>query len=169
MTEPINVDTLDPVRRALLAAADRDAASVLAQARIDADRIRHDAAVAAEAIRADARAQGAAAAARTIVVERAHAHRAARETVLRARREADEELAAAARAAVARLVDDPDFPRLRAGMVRALRRALGPDVEVRDHPDGGVVGVAGRRRVDFSLRGLADRVLDQVLADPEQR
>jgi vacuolar-type H+-ATPase subunit E/Vma4 len=166
MAERIEFDPLAPVRQALLAAADRDAAAVRARARCTADQIMHDAVAQAEAIRADAHRQGSAAAARTVVVERAHARRAARATVLRAQREADEALVTAARAAVARLVDDPDYPRLRAGMVRAIHRALGPDADIRAHPDGGVVGLAGPRRVDFSLRGLADRVLEQVLANP---
>jgi hypothetical protein len=169
MTARIDVDALAPVRRALLAAADRDAAAIRTRARDAANQVLDDATARAGAIRADARAQGAAAAVRAVDLERTRLRRAGRATVLRARRETEEALASAARAAVGRLVDDPDFPRLRAGMVRALRRALGPDVGIHDHPDGGVVGVVDRRRVDFSLSRLADRVLDQVLAGEGDR
>jgi vacuolar-type H+-ATPase subunit E/Vma4 len=167
MTDPI-VEGLAPVRRALLSAARRDAEQIRTQARTDADRVRADAAARAGAVRDEARARGAAAAERMIAAERASARRAARATVLRAQRESYDDLRAASRAAVARLVHDPTYPSLRAGMVRAVRRALGPDVAVTDHPDGGVIGVGDHRRIDYALDDLADRALGVVIVETRE-
>jgi hypothetical protein len=165
MTGPTVEASLAPVRQALLAAARRDAARIRAAARADARRVLADAADRARAITAEARDQGAAMAERMAAADLARSRRAARAIVLRAERESYEALRAAARAAVARLVEDPGYPVHRAAMVRALRRTLGPDVVVTDHRDGGVSGAGDHRRIDYSLGGLADRALRVVLAE----
>src|SRR5689334_10550009 len=165
MTVPGIEDALRPVCEALLAAARRDADRVLRSARTRAEELVADAVRRASAIRDEARCQGEADAAAAVTAERAAARRSARAAVLHAQRDAYEQLRSAARVAVAALREAPDYPALRAGLVAWLHRALGPDAEVRDLPDGGVAGGLDGRRVDYSLAGFADRAVDAVLAE----
>ena len=72
--------------------------------------------------------------------------------VLRAEREAYEDLHRAARTAACALRDAPDYADLHELLVRAVRGRLGRDAAVADSPDGGVIGTAPGRRLDFSLR-----------------
>jgi len=166
--DPALVAALAPVRAALLAAARHDATRVWERAHATAERALADAAQEAARIRAQAIEQGAADAAGTLAAERAQARRAARATVLAAQREAYEAIRAQARAAVRARPDEPGYPAIRSRLVRDVRRLLGPEAAVRDGTGGGVVGEDGRRRVDYSLAGFADRAVDAVLADLEQ-
>jgi hypothetical protein len=156
---------LAPVRRALRDAANRDAAEIRRRAESESGRVLADAASRALAIRSEAREQGTAEAAAAIAVERIRARHGARSVVLAAHRESYESLRAAARGAAADLRADADYPRLRETMVAAVRRTLGDDARVFDHPDGGLIGECAGRRIDFSLSGFADRAMDAIIAD----
>jgi hypothetical protein len=166
--DPALVAALAPVRAALLTAARGDAARVREHADAAADRTLVAAEQQAERIRAEAREQGAADAASVLAVERAQNRRRARALVLAARRDAYESLRAAARRTVPVLRDDPGYPLLRQHMADAVRRLLGPDVELREGTGGGVIGTGGGRRVDYSLAGFADRAVDEVAAGLEE-
>jgi hypothetical protein len=163
--DPALVAALAPVRAALLAAAREDVERERQRAGAAAERALTEATEEAERIRSQARAQGAADAAGTLAIARAQSRRRARATVLAARREAYEELRAAARPAVAALGDDP---LVRRHLADAVRRLLGPEAELREGTGGGVVGAGGGRRVDYSLTWFADRAVDAVLADQEE-
>lgn len=180
--DPTLSAALEPVRRALLAAAAAENARVLAdvdaQAAVEiaAARSRADAAV------ARARAEGAADAAIALAGARARARRRARATVLRAHRQSYLRLREASRAAARRLLDQPGYAnlpdRLAAAAVAAVARlepgAAGHAVPggtvgsiVTRNAGGGVVAEAAGRRVDYSLDGFADRAVDELGPDLE--
>ena len=157
-------DRLEPVRQAVLADARSRADDIVAGARREArevvDRAQRevDEAV-ADAVR------------RSTIAARAHADE------LRARAAADahtEELSArericqqlrdAVREAARGLRDDPRYPGLLDDLEARARTQLGPDARIERDPEGGIVAVADRRRVDYSLRALAERAIE---AHPE--
>ncbi|MGC9669782.1 V-type ATP synthase subunit E family protein [Planosporangium sp. 12N6] len=154
------VDVLAPVREALLAAARADADQIVAAAEADADAVLAAARDQAARILGQARQEGLADAAALVAADRSRARRRARVTVLRARREAYEVLRSATRAAAARLRDEPEYPELRARLVAAARRALGPDARVQEAEGGGIVAESPGHRLDLSLSGFADRAFD---------
>jgi vacuolar-type H+-ATPase subunit E/Vma4 len=156
---------LEPLRLALLAAATREADRELAAATADADARLAAAEAESARIRAEARDRARAEAALTLARLRAHAHARARSSVLAAQRAAYESLRRAARSAVVALRHDPAYPALRERMTDAVRRRLGPDAQIEEATDGGVVGRADARRVDYSLTTLADRVVDEIAAE----
>ncbi|HEY8474223.1 MAG TPA: hypothetical protein VIL37_16510 [Natronosporangium sp.] len=153
---------LRPVRAALLAAARADAGRIVAEAEQAAAATLAQGRAAADRIRTEARAQGTASGQAVAAAARRRARRAARARVMLARREAYEQLRAAARRAVARLPAEPDWPRRRAALAAAVTARLGPGTVIRETADGGVVGERAGRRVDCSLAVLADRAADAV-------
>lgn len=153
---------LAPVREALLTAARADAAQALAAADVAAASILATSQAGADRIRQEARAQGTANGTVAAAAERNQARRAARARVLSAERDAYQQLRGAARAAVARLADEPGYPRLRAAMAAAVARRLDPEATVSDAAGGGVIGQVPGRRVDYSLAGFADRAVDAM-------
>jgi vacuolar-type H+-ATPase subunit E/Vma4 len=161
-------ESLAPVRDALHSAARRDAARLLAAAGDNAVAIENDAQVRADEIQSRARDAGAADAIAALEVERARARRRARGTVLRARMEAYQELRTRTRAAMSTIRDTGGYHVLRAGMVEAATRWLGPDVEITEADGGGITAQLGSRRVDLSLATLAERAADAVAAGLEQ-
>jgi vacuolar-type H+-ATPase subunit E/Vma4 len=160
---------LQPVRAALLAAARADADATRARGHADADAVTAAARAQAAQLTAQARRQGSADAATEAARATAAARRAAHQSVLTARARAYRDLREQARPAVAGLAAEPGFAALRARLTAALRRRLGPGAGVRDSADGGLVGQAGSRRVDLSLSGFADRAVDTVAAQEEDR
>src|SRR5664280_943997 len=68
--------------------------------------------------------------------------------VLTAQRDLYDELRACSRAAVARLRDDPDYPRMLARLSDRARAALGSAAVLGEPEDGGIVATDGVRRVD---------------------
>lgn len=149
--------SLEPLQQALLrraqAAADALRADADREARAATDAARQQAAAAL----AKARADGEADAAQRQAEDRARARREARGIVLAAQRAVYDELRARARAAVRELLADPDRQRR---LVAEVRTRLGPDVQVRPHPSGGVVGEApDGRRVDASVDSLVEQAL----------
>jgi hypothetical protein len=61
-----------------------------------------------------------------------------------------------------RLRDEPDYPQLRAGLVGAAHRLLGPDADIREAPDGGLIVTSPGRRVELTLTAFADRAVDDL-------
>jgi hypothetical protein len=148
-----------PVRTALGAAAHRDAAAALGQAAAEVRAVLEEARAQAAAVVDEAGRQGEQDAAAVRARERARAQREARGRVLRAQRAAYEELRRRGRAAVATLRDRPDYPDLLEQVRRRLLAELGPDADVWEPPDGGLVAEVPGRRIEATLDALADRAL----------
>jgi vacuolar-type H+-ATPase subunit E/Vma4 len=173
MSEPAVLDTVDaaalePVRAALRGRARAAAHGALAEAESDAARVLADAERQAAALLAEARVAGEVDATAALAGERARGRRRARAVVLAAQRAAYEQFRDRARRAVLALRDDPDYPRLVAGLTALARADLGPAAVVSPHPDGGVVAAASGRRVDYSLPVLADRAADGLGAEVQR-
>jgi vacuolar-type H+-ATPase subunit H len=147
---------LGPVRAALLAHAEEQAARIVAQAREASERVVARARHEAEAAVAQARSQGEAQARPVAAAELGRSRRAARSVALEAERTAHDELAARIRAAVLALCDDPRYPRFRDRLVGLAGSIAGPQAVVTEHPGGGVVARSPGVLVDCSLPRLAD-------------
>ncbi|HEY6749358.1 MAG TPA: hypothetical protein VI357_27040 [Mycobacteriales bacterium] len=158
---------LAPVRAALIASAEADAAALLATADGAGGAVAEARERAAELV-ARARAEGAANAAAVLAADRARAHRDGRRIVLAAQREAYEQLRRQARAAVTALRADPGYDRLRARLVGRVEAVLGPGATIVEHPGGGVVGSVPGRRCDLSLPAIADRAVDALGPEVER-
>ena len=160
--------TLAPVGEALLAAAHADADALLAAADAEAATAISAARVQVAEILAAARAEGAADAETVLAGERAGAHRRARVTLLRARRDAFQEIRDASRTAVRTLRGEPEYPRTLDAFAAAIRSELGPAASIAEDESGGMVADAGSRHVDYTLRGFVDRAVDALGAELEQ-
>jgi vacuolar-type H+-ATPase subunit E/Vma4 len=158
---------LAPVRRALLSAARGDADRDLGAAEEAAQTRLHAAEAEAEQMLDEARAQGEADAAAIVARERSRAGARARELLLAVSRDEYLALRRAARSAVARLTEDPDYPAMRDRMTAAARALLGPDAHINEAEGGGVIATVTGRRVDYSLAGVAEQVTDEVAAELE--
>jgi hypothetical protein len=153
---------LAPLRAAMLTAARQDADREL-DAAAEEERSRLAMAEAeVDQTRAQARARGAADAAAVVARQRSQAQARARSLLLATRRDEYRALRDGARSAMARLHESPEYPELCERMIRTVRGLLGPDAHVEEADGGGVVGTAPGRRVDYTLRRVADRVLDEV-------
>lgn len=153
---------LIPVRGTLLRAAREDARQALDASRVQAHRTIADAEQRAEAIRVRARASGAAAGDTASAAERAQSRRQARAVVLGTRRAAYDRLRAQVELAAEAIVERPSYQAVRDALVAAARRRLGPDADVIDARNGGVVARSGHREMDLSLATLAHRAADAV-------
>lgn len=170
MTQPLSPDRPDPlapVAAALLDRAHRDADAMLAAA--DAAAAATLAAARDEAVqlRALALEKGAADGAAVLANERSRAERTARGVVMAARRAADDRLRQAARDAVSDLRSDPSYPRILAGLRARATRERGASAVISEYPRGGIVAEADGTRVEYSLDGLADDVMDRLEAADE--
>jgi hypothetical protein len=155
--------SLDPVRRALLDDARRDAAALRASARDDAESSVRAARADADRMVAAARAEGEAEVRAVVATELARARRGARELVLAAQREADERARAEVRRAASGSRDAHDHPALVAELGARARRQLGPSATVTvDEEVGGVVAREGTRSVDYRLPVIAERCFDAL-------
>ncbi len=165
MTRPPagEADSLAPLAAALRDRAHAAADEVLARADEDARESLDRAHQEAEALLGQARAKGAADGQAVLAAERAGAARRARAVLLAAQQAAHDDLRTAAREAVRALREDPDYP----AMLEALRaRALsdlGPGAVVTTLDRGGIVAESGPRRIEYSLEGLADDLVDEVV------
>jgi hypothetical protein len=159
---------LVPIREALLADAQRDAASVIGVADADVDALRRATAEECERILQDARSRGEADAEQTLLEEQARTRRRARAVVLQARGAVYEHLRRRVQEAAADLADAPDYPLLRRRLVERAHAAVGVEARVTEAPGGGVVAEAGGRRAVLSLSALADEVLDLLGPDLER-
>lgn len=161
LTEP-----LQPLRAALLAAAERDARAETEQAEQEYQRRVAEARREADRLRSAARAAGERDAEQLRVEQRARARRRARATVLAEQRRALEELRHEVEARLARLWSDETTGRaLRDRLVALARADLGQHVDVRDLPDGGIVATADHVRATYRLADLADQVIASLGAE----
>jgi vacuolar-type H+-ATPase subunit E/Vma4 len=152
------------VRRALLEDAQAEAKQIVAEARHNADEtIRQaidevDAEVERERHRSELTAQ--AHADRVL----ARARNDARGDVLRKQEQLRCELADRARAAALGLREDSRYETLLDRLEAMARDQFDETVTIeRDrHLDGGVIASTGSRRVDYTLRAIADRTLDAL-------
>ncbi|MBT1002541.1 hypothetical protein KIH31_07980 [Paenarthrobacter sp. DKR-5] len=153
---------LEPVRKALRAAAEEEAAGIRSAARRVADKELEAARTEAARILATAAAEGEAAAAAEAAARSARARRQAHELVLGARTAVRVELRRRVREAAAGLAEDPRYPELMTRLREKCHELLGPDAVVSESPEGGVVAVAGARRLDLTLPVLAELRLDSL-------
>ena len=151
------VQALEPLRTALLAAARADAATRRAAADAEGRAVEDEAGGQATARRAEARRRGAADGADQLAAERSAAGRRARAVLLHAQQVAyDRAREAAVTAATELLAHPPARDRLAA----LVRDELGPGARVLDAPGGGLLGEApDGRRLDASAAHLVDLVL----------
>ena len=160
-TLPAGADVaLAQLRKRLAADAAEQADAVIAAADAEADALLDSARRDVERIRADAESRGADTAAEVSRTRSAQVRRRAHSRVLEASAEVREQLRSAVRAAAAELPTDPRYPVFRARLVERARALLGEGATVADAPGGGVVVTDGARRLDFSLRALADQALE---------
>lgn len=152
---------LDPVRQTLLDDAGTEAERIRADARQRADARAADAERQVAAEVAQVAQRQAVASAAHADQERARARAEAHATMLRVREELRLDLLDAVRSAAMQLRDDDRYPALLDHLEAMARGQLGTDAHVeRDPPEaGGVMADAGARRVDYTLRALAERAL----------
>ena len=162
-TDALREDPLSPVRTALLTAAHEDAerqrrvaeqaaASTVEQARQES----------AELLRR-ARAEGEADAEQVRLDQRARARRRARSLVLSAEDAALRRLRTTVHERLAQLWADPHTRApIREHLEARARSDLGPDVDVKDDPRGGLVARLDHARAYYLLADLADDVIDDL-------
>lgn len=158
---------LAPVRQALRAAAEKQAAEYRDDARRQATALLEAARAEAAGILAAAAKEGEAAARSESALRSARARREAHELVLAQRRSLRLELHRRVREAAAGLTSDPRYAGLMAWLTEQCRELLGPEATVSESPDGGVVAEAGSRRLDLSLPVLAEITLDLMPEESE--
>jgi vacuolar-type H+-ATPase subunit E/Vma4 len=155
---------LQPLRAALIARANDEAAEARAAAE---DRGRQAAAAAhsqAAVVLAAARAHGEADAAALLAAERARVRRTARGVVLAAQRAVYDELRRQAGEAVRQLLDDPAQ---RERLVAAVGRQLGAQAAFREQPDGGVIAeTPDGRSIGASVGALVERAVADLDLEP---
>lgn len=155
---------LAPVREALRAAAEKQAADFRDNSGRQAAALLDAARAEAAAILAAASQEGEAAARSETTLRSARARRQAHELVLAQRNALRTELHRQVRQAAVGLQTDPRYPDLMARLKEQCRELLGPDASVTESPDGGVVAEAGSRRLGLSLPVLAGLTLDSLPA-----
>lgn len=160
---------LEPLRRALRAETEAEAARRRAEVAAECEQIVAEAERAAQTLAHEARLEGECAAAREAARRHAAAARHARETSLAARRNLVDELRRRSRLAVLDLREQPDYPALLERLSAAARSQLGDEAElVVDPPGGGVIGRRGDASVDYTLTAMADREIDGMGAELER-
>jgi vacuolar-type H+-ATPase subunit E/Vma4 len=159
MTAPFDQRSLEPLIQALLRRARHDADDVLAQADAEVAAVLQRAEAEADRILAAARERGAADGSASAAATRAGAQRRARSVLLDARRAAAEDERRAAREAVRTLMDDAEYPAVRAALVARARSELGADAVIADLAQGGVRATAAGRSIRYALDDLADELL----------
>jgi vacuolar-type H+-ATPase subunit E/Vma4 len=153
---------LAPVRNALVQAARADVTKVLGEAADRADAATATARRRAETAHTAARAAGAADANQTMIAARTSHQRQARARSLHVGRDAYEQLHQRVRAAAGELATGPDYGGLRATLVTAAHRLLGPEAVITEAPGGGIFAESGNRRLDLSLAAFAERAADRI-------
>jgi vacuolar-type H+-ATPase subunit E/Vma4 len=155
---------LEPVREALFADAKFEADRLIADATsavaIEADEAEREAH--AEIERAARR--GAASAQARASQDLARARNIAHHQSLQAKDDIRGRFHDAVHAAALDLRNDARYPALLNKLEGLARDQLGPNTSIERDPNGlgGVVGVSGARRVDYTLPALADRALESV-------
>ncbi|QCO98245.1 hypothetical protein FCN77_11750 [Arthrobacter sp. 24S4-2] len=153
---------LEPVRKALHSAAEKQAAELRDDARSQASALLDAARAEAAAVLSAAANEGGAAARSEAALLSARARREAHELVLAQRSSIRLELHRRVREAAAGLTSDPRYAEVMERLTQQCRELLGPDAGVSESPGGGVVAEAGSRRLDLSLPVLAGMTLDSM-------
>lgn len=155
--------TLDTVRQALIAEARADAAELTGRARAHADdRVEAARADVAEQVR-QARIAAEADAEEQLGVERAAVRRQARRQVLQARRRARDSLVDAVVAALEAKRGTPAYDGFVDRLTEEAAAQLGSDARVQEEPPaGGVIATSDRRRVDYTIPTIVERVVDAL-------
>lgn len=167
---PTPVDeALAPLRDYLLAAAEQDAQQVLARAEASATQAVDAARAQAEQLRARARDDGERDAQVVREDQSARARRRARGVVLAAQSGALALLRQTVRQRLRQAWDDPQrHATLLARLTDLAHAELGPDCDVTEHPEGGVVAVLDGTRVPFVLVDLADDAIADMAGSLER-
>jgi vacuolar-type H+-ATPase subunit E/Vma4 len=154
-------EQLGPVRQALLDDANAEAERIRAEARERADSRAAEAEREVAAEVAQVAERQAIASAAHAEQERARARADAHATMLGVREEIRRDLLEAVRTAAMQLRDDDRYPALLDRLEAMARGQLGSEACLERDPagSGGVVAVAGARRVDYTLPALAERAL----------
>lgn len=158
-------DPLAPLVDTLRERAERDAATMLAEADAEAAATLAEARAQADELLGRARAAGRRDAEELLAAERARAEREARTVLLTAQRESYDAARAAVRCAVRALRDDTAYPVLLEVLRARAEQELGPGTTTAELAGGGIEARSGSRRVEYSLEGLADDLLERVGGD----
>jgi vacuolar-type H+-ATPase subunit E/Vma4 len=151
---------LEPLRAALFRRAREAAADLRADAERQARAIVDAAEQQAAARLAQVRSEGEAVAAQLEAQERGRSHQAARGVVLAAQRAVYDDVRSQTRDRVRELLADPERYQ---ELAETLRRELGQDAAISEHPGGGVLAEApDGRRIDASVDVLVDRALSNL-------
>ncbi|WP_298584969.1 hypothetical protein [uncultured Kocuria sp.] len=161
-TAPVSAAALEPVRRTLREAAQREAADILEGAARQARELEDAARTEAAGILAAAAAEGEAAARAEAARRSARVRRQAHELVLAQQNALRQDLQRRLREAAVALRTDPRYPELRERLREQCRQVLGPAATVRESPEGGVVAETGTRSLDLSLPVLAALVFESA-------
>ncbi|WP_141585787.1 hypothetical protein [Actinomadura sp. WMMA1423] len=153
------VDALAPVRGALADRARTEAARLVADAERDAAATTGGARAEAARILAEAQAAGRADGALAAAVARSRARAASRAIVLRARRQAYDELRRRIRREVRALFDGPDAPANERALTARARGLLGTGALIGRAGGGGLVARVPDAEVDLSADALTDRAM----------
>jgi vacuolar-type H+-ATPase subunit H len=157
---------LAPVRAHLLREARTEADRLIAAAHAEADELVRQARGGAERAVGLAAAQGRAEAAPLAAAERSRGRARARSIVLRAQREAYDELCRRTSLDVGALRDGPGYGLLLTRLSALAAQAAGRDATIAFPPAGGVLARSGQVTVDCSLPRLARQAVhalgDQV-------
>lgn len=151
---------LEPVRRALRDAAEREAAVIFGasadQVRAVLDAAQRD----AQDLRQAAAAEGEALARSAAAARSARVRREAHQTVLAEQEALRVHLVRRLEEAATARRSDPRYPRLVERLTAYGRAALGPGATVTESPTGGVVAEKDSRRLDLTLPVLATQALE---------
>jgi vacuolar-type H+-ATPase subunit E/Vma4 len=160
-----SVASLAPVREALRAAAEAEAAEVLARAEAEVAGLLEDAHRESARIRADAAAEGAAVARGSAALRSARTRREAHEIVLARQSQVYTALVSGVRTAASALRTEPRYPDLLDRLSDRARALLGPLAVVTESPAGGIVAERGSRRLDLSLPSVAESTLETMASE----
>lgn len=160
--------TLDAFRDAVLGDARHHARRLTEDADEQARQRIEDAERQATQLRDRARQEGQEAAERELRRRRAGVHRQAREQVLVARRAALDQLRTAALDRLADRLAAGQDDTLQQHLEELARRQLGDAAELEIDPEGGVVGRADGRCVDYRFPTLVDRAIRQLGTEVEE-
>jgi vacuolar-type H+-ATPase subunit E/Vma4 len=155
---------LGPVREALFADAKFEADRLIADATSAAASEAEEAEREADAEIERAARRGAASARARANQELARARNIAHHQTLQAKDDIRGRFHDAVQVAALDLRNDARYPALLNELEGLARDQLGPNTRIERDPNGlgGIVGVSGARRVDYTLPALADRALESV-------
>lgn len=160
-------EQLEPLARALEAAARSAAEARLAEAQARVETMEKDADAKAARILSQAEAEGAAAAERESAHRLVAARRESRRQVLGAQRAAYDGLIDAALKSLLQVREGPEYAALQDRLAMTAASALGEDATVQRDPDGqgGVIAQLNGRSVDLTLPVLVRRCVSHMAKD----